>query len=75
MKRAWDQVKLTVLFWEGDKPDAGDELHTRTGRRYLILSATEKKLTCLVLPKDEPLTEGRVFQWEWGKRTKGRQTS
>jgi hypothetical protein len=68
MKRAWDQVKLTVLFWEGGKPEAGDELHTRTGRRYLILNASEKKLTCLVLPKDEPMTAGRVFHWEWGKR-------
>lgn len=67
MKRAWDQVKLTILGWDGDKPDTGDELRTRTGRRYLILSFVGKRLTCLVLPKDEPI-KGKVFHWEWGKR-------
>lgn len=71
MKQAWDQVKLRVLFWRGPPAVEGDELHTARGRRYLILSCTEKQITALVLPKDEPLTEGRVFRWEWGKRNKG----
>jgi hypothetical protein len=71
MKAAWDQVKLRVLFWHGDQPVEGDELQTASGRRYLILSCTEKRITALVLPKDEPVT-GRVFRWEWGPRGKGR---
>lgn len=67
MKQPWDQVKLTIQFWDGDKPQVGDELLTRTGRRYQILSFVGKRLTCLVLPKDEPI-KGRVFYWEWGRR-------
>jgi hypothetical protein len=67
-KQPWDQVKLRVLWHEGGMPEAGDELHTATGRRYLILNCTEKQIKALVLPKDEPMTEGRVFRWTWGKR-------
>lgn len=69
MKQAWDRVKLRVLWHEGEPPTEGDELRTATGRRYLILSVTEKQITALVLPKGEPIT-GRVFRWEWGGRKK-----
>lgn len=70
MKQAWDRVKLRVLFWRGERPGTGDELRTARGRRYLILSCTEKQITALVLPQNEPVT-GRVFRWTWGKRNKG----
>lgn len=71
MKRAWDQVKLRVLEQQErptDHPVEGDELHTSRGRRYLVLSYTERLITALVLPKDEPLTEQRVWRWTWGSR-------
>lgn len=69
MKRPWDHVKLGVSFWHGDKPVAGDELLTVTGRRYQILEVKPKALVCLVLPKDAPV-EGRVFHWRWNSRQK-----
>jgi len=72
MKRAWDHVKLSVLFWHGDKPVAGDELQTRTGRRYQILEVREKALHCMVLPPDEPV-QGKVFIWEWASRKRKRE--
>lgn len=75
MKRPWDPVKLTVLFWHGNKPVVGDELQTRTGRRYLIQKVGAKVLECVVLPKDAPHTEGTVFAWEWGKREKKREVA
>jgi hypothetical protein len=69
MKRPWDQIKLRVLFWDSDeKPTEGDELHTASGRRYLILSFTETHITALVLPQDEPTTQGRVWGWAWGAK-------
>ena len=37
MKRAWDPTTLTVNFWNGPDPEAGDGLETSTGRRYLIV--------------------------------------
>jgi hypothetical protein len=72
MKRPWDQIKLRVLFWDSaEKPEAGDELHTAQGRRYLILDFTETQITALVLPKDEPLTTQRVWGWAWGSKRPG----
>ena len=69
VKAAWDQVRLTVKWWVGVKPEGGDELRTRTGRRYQVLEVQEKALVCLVLPKDAPV-QGKVFVWEWGRREK-----
>lgn len=69
MKQAWDQVKLRVQWWHGDRPIVGDELKTASGRRYLILGVTEKQIAALVLPQDEPV-KGRVFLWTWGSRKK-----
>lgn len=68
MKKPWDQVKLRVLWWRGDMPEPNDELHTATGRRYLILMCTEKQISALVLPNDAAPTKGKVWCWEWGKR-------
>jgi hypothetical protein len=74
MKRPWDPVTLTVLWWGAEhQPVGGDELLTRSGRRYLIQSFDGKKIKAVVLPKDAPATEGRVFGWEWGKRNKSKQ--
>lgn len=70
MKKEWDRVRMRVLHWSGERPATGDELRTARGRRYLIISCTEKLITALVLPLNEPIT-GRVFQWTWGKRKKG----
>lgn len=70
MKRPWDRVKLRVLWWDGHRrPVEGDELRTARGRRYLIIAITDKQITALVLPKDEPVT-GHVFRWTWGTRRK-----
>jgi len=68
MKSAWDRVKFRVSRWHDVVPEAGDELLTRTGRRYLVLSATEKSVTCLVLPKDSAPATGKVFWWMWDSR-------
>lgn len=71
MKRPWDQVKLRVLWHTGAVPVEGDELRTVRGRRYLILSITEKQITALVLPKDEPEpAPSHLFLWTWGARKK-----
>lgn len=67
MKAAWDRVRFRVSFWHTDAPESGDELVTRTGRRYQILEVRPKALVCLVLPKDAPV-QGRVFGWQWDKR-------
>jgi len=69
MKSAWDQVTLRVRSWIGPQPEGGDELRTRTGRRYQILEVKDRLLVCMVLPSDAEV-QGRIFEWEWGKRTK-----
>lgn len=69
MKSVWDRVTFRVSSWIGDPPESGDELMTRTGRRYQILEVKPRALVCLVLPSDAPV-QGRVFMWEWGKRKK-----
>jgi hypothetical protein len=70
MKQAWDQVTLRVLWWGAEQqPVGGDELQTATGRRYLIQSFDGKKIKAVVLPKNAPLTEGRMFGWEWEIKT------
>jgi len=71
MKRPWDQVKLRVRPQPApptEHPVEGDELHTTRGRRYLVLAYSEKQITALVLPQDEPLTEQRVWRWTWGSK-------
>lgn len=67
-KQPWDQVTLRVLWHEDGMPEAGDELHTATGRRYLVQSCTEKKIVAVVLPKDQPLTEYKIWRWTWGPK-------
>ena len=82
--RAWDPVSLTVKWWSGEIPSTGDELRTRTGRRYQILrvvlrrkerAAQERgpisRLECMVLPPREPI-KGRTFEWVWAPRGRRR---
>lgn len=69
LKQSWDRVKLRLHWSHGDWPVAGDELRTARGRRYLVLECTEKQITALVLPQDEP-ESGKVFLWTWSKRIK-----
>jgi hypothetical protein len=71
MKSAWERVKLRVNAWDGPAPEGGDELRTGTGRRYQIVTITGRTLECLVLPADAEV-QGRVFDWRWGARIKGR---
>jgi len=72
VKQAWQRSKLSVRWWHGAPPVPGDELHTKTGRRYLIVRVLPKALDCLVLPADEPVTAGSVFLWEWAPRSRRR---
>lgn len=68
-KRAYDPVKLNVT-WNGDEPcQKGDELVTRTGRRYLVLDMCGKSFHCMVLPDDSPAAE-RQWVLTWNKRRK-----
>lgn len=71
-KAPYDPVKLNVT-WSGEPCQVGDELVTRTGRRYMILKISGKSFYCMVLPKDEIVVSA---QWNltWNryksKRTK-----
>lgn len=67
MKQPGDQTKLRVLWWDGEPPNAGDQLVTSTGRRYYIMDVRGSALVCIVLSKDDPVS-GRVFEWTWGRR-------
>lgn len=70
-KQPWDRIKLRVAPQDpapADHPVEGDELHTSRGRRYLVLSYSERLIIALVLPQDEPLTEQRVWRWTWGAK-------
>jgi hypothetical protein len=66
MRSAWDRVKFRVNRTdpEAPLPEPGDEMRTRTGRRYQILKITPKSVTCLVLPRDAEV-QGKVWIWEW----------
>jgi hypothetical protein len=63
VRQAGEEVKLR-LAW-GLPPDAGDELRTISGRRYLVTKVKGKTLTCYVLPRDAPPVPGKVIQWQW----------
>jgi len=69
VKQAWDETKLTRLWWHGQEPVPGDGLRTSTGRTYLILEVRGRTLRCLVLPRGEPV-DGTVFEWAWARRRK-----
>jgi hypothetical protein len=71
VRSAWDGGKLRVNGGDGPAREGGDELRTRTGRRYQIIAITGRSLECLVLPADAKI-QGRVFHWKWGTRSKGR---
>ena len=69
MKAAWDHVTFRVSPTDpgAPAPEPGDEMRTRTGRRYQILKITPKTVSCLVLPKDAEV-QGKVWIWEWNRR-------
>lgn len=67
MKSIGDPITLTRAWWDGPEPNTGDILRTTTGRQYAILDVRDKKLDCMVIPKDET-TDGQVFDWTWAKR-------
>lgn len=66
-KAAYDPVTLRVT-WNGKEPcQAGDELVTRTGRRYMVLATAGKTFRCMVLPADSPVS-GRQWNLTWNTR-------
>lgn len=66
-KSAYDPVTLRVT-WNGEEPClVGDELVTRTGRRYMVLQMTGKTFRCMVLPAGSPIS-GRQWCLTWNKR-------
>jgi hypothetical protein len=71
VKAPWDRVTFRLSKTQQDpdlpRPEPGDEMRTRTGRRYQILKITPKSVTCLVLPKDA-VVQGKVWRWEWNSR-------
>lgn len=65
-KAPYDPVTLRVT-WNGTDPcSVGDELVTRTGRRYLVLRMSGKRFDCMVLPHDSPV-EGLQWNLTWNK--------
>lgn len=70
MKRPWDLVRLRRLWWDGPEPAPGDELQTRSGRRYLILDVLGATLVCVVLPPEAERTEQQTFEWQWASRNR-----
>lgn len=74
MKAAWDPVKLRVDGWCALQPVCGDEIRTRTGRRYRILETHYRgerlaRVDCIVLPMDADV-QGVIFEWRWTPRRK-----
>ena len=66
-KAPYDHVKLRVT-WNGSEPcQVGDELVTRTGRRYQVMEMRGKQFDCMVLPHD---TSVQSTQWilTWNRR-------
>ena len=66
-KAPYDHVKLRVT-WHGSGPcQVGDELVTRTGRRYQVLTMKGKQFGCIVLP---PAASVQSKQWclTWNSR-------
>jgi hypothetical protein len=62
-----DSVVLTCMWSDGDPPEPGDILETRTGRRYLILEVRGRRLACVVVD-GQATTTGRILTWAWAGR-------
>jgi hypothetical protein len=80
MKRPGDPSTLTVIWWDGEEPVAGDAVETRTGRRYLILRVRYRRaslghersisaLDTVVLDKHDAVP-GVIHPWRWAPRTR-----
>lgn len=66
-KAPYDHVKLRVT-WHGPEPcEVGDELVTKTGRRYQVLEMKGKQFQCMVLPKDASV-QSRQWMFTWNSR-------
>jgi hypothetical protein len=66
-KAPYDHVKLRVT-WHGTEPcEVGDELVTRTGRRYQVLAMKGKRFDCMVLPPDASL-QSKQWCLTWNSR-------
>jgi len=74
MKGLHDRITLTRISWNAQEPVPGDALVTRTGRKYLIMDVNAKKLSCMVVSKDEQIY-GTTFEWHWAPRSKVRRTT
>jgi hypothetical protein len=58
------------VTWNGAEPcELGDELITRTGRRYLVLGIKGKQFSCMVLPPDAKV-ESSQWLLTWNSRSK-----
>jgi hypothetical protein len=69
LKAPYDNVTLRVTWHGLDPCEIGDELVTRTGRRYQVLAISGKRFQCMVLPKDASVQSN---QWAltWNSRKK-----
>lgn len=63
-KQPYDPVKIRLVEWQGEKPDVGDELVTKTGRRYQILRINGKTHHCIILPADAEV-QGKQHGLYW----------
>lgn len=68
-KPPYSPTKIRLVEWQGVKPDIGDELVTKKGRRYQILRIAGKTHHCLTLPDDAEV-QGRQFELYWLPRTR-----
>lgn len=66
-KAPYEHVTLRVT-WEGDDPcEIGDELVTRTGRRYQVMEISGKRFGCMVLPADASV-QSKQWCLTWNRR-------
>lgn len=75
MKSPGSLVSIRLIEWLGDLPAIGECLQTATGRRYQVVEANGRKLSCVVLTPDFALESGvkcHPFYWlPRGKRKGG----
>ncbi len=69
MRKAYDMVVLRVTWGDHDPCEVGDELVTRTGRRYQIMAIKGKRHDCMVLPLEADV-QSKQWTLTWNKRNK-----
>jgi len=65
-KAPYDPVTLRVTWHSSEPCEVGDELVTRTGRRYQVLRIKGKRFDCIVLPRDAGV-ESRQWTLTWNR--------